>query len=94
MESERGGRAGAGATGDERRVDLRVDAVGLICPEPALRARNALDRLRPGALLEVLTDDPLAEVDLRILCDRGGHEWIESAETDGVRRTRIRRAGG
>ncbi|MBY6204027.1 sulfurtransferase TusA family protein [Halomonas denitrificans] len=82
-----------GTTGVEQGVDRHVDAVGLICPEPALRARKALAQMRPGALLEIVTDDPLAEVDLRILCDRGGHEWVESVETDGVRRTRIRRAG-
>ncbi len=75
-------------------VDRRVDAIGLICPEPALRARRALDRLRPGQMLEIVTDDPLAGVDLQILCDRGGHEWVGSAEADGVRCTRIRRAGG
>ncbi len=93
MESERRGNEESDDVG-QSGVDRRVDAVGLICPEPALRARRALDRMRPGQVLELLTDDPLAEVDLRILCDRGGHEWVGSAETDGVRRTRIRRAGG
>ncbi len=92
MESERRGNEEGGEV-DRTGVDRRVDAIGLICPEPALRARTALGPMRPGQMLEILTDDPLAEVDLRILCDRGGHEWVGSAESDGVRRTRIRRAG-
>lgn len=72
-------------------VDRTVDALGLICPVPVLRAREVLESMSAGELLEILTDDPLAELDLQVFCDRTGHELVASRGADGVLRTRIRR---
>lgn len=72
-------------------MDRTVDALGLICPAPVLRAREVLESMGAGQLLEILTDDPLAELDLQVFCDRTGHRLVASTEADGVLRTRIRR---
>jgi tRNA 2-thiouridine synthesizing protein A len=50
-----------------------VDARGLICPLPALRARAALAVLAPGDVLVVLATDPEAPVDIGALAADGGH---------------------
>ena len=45
-------------------MDMTLDARGLACPLPAVKARRALARLPPGATLVVLATDPEAPVDL------------------------------
>ncbi len=54
-------------------MDDALDLRGLKCPLPALMARRALARLRPGAGLTVLADDPLAAVDIPHMCFGEGH---------------------
>ena len=53
--------------------DEEVDARGLLCPLPVLRARRRLEALPPGALLRLLTDDPAALVDVPHFCAETGH---------------------
>jgi tRNA 2-thiouridine synthesizing protein A len=53
-------------------VTRLVDARGLLCPLPLLRAREALATLAPGEDLVVLATDPEAPIDLAALAaDRG-----------------------
>ena len=58
-------------------ADLRIlDAVGKLCPWPLLMSKQALLTLADGEYLRVLADDPLAELDLRALCERAGHTLV------------------
>ena len=61
---------------------MRVDCLGLYCPEPIYRTRRALDELEKGQVLEVKADDPAAEPDIRNLVNRLGYEII-SVEREG-----------
>ena len=62
-----------------------LDATGLRCPLPVLRARKALRSLPAGARLRVLATDPGAVQDFRAFCEATGHRLLESrAEEDGV----------
>ncbi len=45
-----------------------LDLRGLKCPLPTLLARRALRRCSPGAIIEVLCDDPLCHIDLPHMC--------------------------
>lgn len=71
--------------------DRTIDASGLICPLPFLKARRALIELPAGALLEVVATDGNAEEDMAALCESGGHELVLSARQDGVYRFLIRK---
>ncbi len=53
-----------------------VDALGRQCPWPLVLAKQALKAMLPGGELRVLTDDPMAEMDLRALCERDGHAFL------------------
>ncbi len=75
------------------RVDRQLDVRGHDCPVPALQARGCLDAMEAGQVLEVLATDPLAEVDLQILCDRLGHELIAARQHSGELAIRIRVSG-
>jgi tRNA 2-thiouridine synthesizing protein A len=57
-----------------------LDARGLLCPLPALKARRALAALAPGEVLVVLATDPEAPVDVGALAEhaqveRDGEGW-------------------
>jgi tRNA 2-thiouridine synthesizing protein A len=56
--------------------DAELDARGLLCPLPVLRARKRLIALAPGTVLRVLADDPAALVDIPHFCAESGHELL------------------
>jgi tRNA 2-thiouridine synthesizing protein A len=76
---------------DRVKPDQVLDATGLMCPEPVFEARCRLDAMRPGEVLEIRADDPLAELDLRVFCERTGHGLIESRVEPSHRVLLIRR---
>jgi len=63
--------------------DHRLDVRGHDCPIPALEARRCLDAMASGQILQVVATDPLAELDLQILCDRLGHALLATQERGG-----------
>ena len=63
------------------RFDDELDATGMLCPLPVLRARKRLLALAPGQVLRVLADDPAAVVDMPHFCAEQGHALLR-AETD------------
>lgn len=71
---------GTAALGHEALVDAR----GLACPLPLVKARQALMVLEPGALVCVLATDPAAAEDFATFCEHGGHALVEVLEADGV----------
>jgi tRNA 2-thiouridine synthesizing protein A len=64
-------------------VDATLDATGLLCPLPVLKARRALRPLAPGAVLEVLATDPGATKDFEHFCQTTGCELLEASEQPG-----------
>jgi len=59
-----------------------LDLTGLKCPLPALMTAKALRRIRPGGTLIITATDPLAPLDIRFLCEREGHSFVEQ-RTEG-----------
>ena len=59
-----------------------LDATGLLCPLPVLKARKRLMGLSSGSELRVLTDDPAAIVDMPHFCNEAGHTLV-SSDTQG-----------
>ena len=60
-----------------------IDARGLQCPLPVLKARKALLALNPGECLLVEATDPMAAVDFPHFCMESGHRLVKSG-TDGA----------
>ena len=56
-----------------------LDARGLKCPLPVLKARKRLQALASGEILDVLADDPAAVVDFPHFCAEAGHDLLASA---------------
>jgi tRNA 2-thiouridine synthesizing protein A len=68
-----------------------VDATGLLCPLPVLRARKRLAGMAPGAVLRLTTTDPAAVVDVPHFCAEAGHTLLSEAEEGAARVWMIRR---
>ena len=62
---------------------LEVDASGLKCPLPVLKARKAIRPLAPGALVRVISTVPASPLDFAHFCQSTGHELVETSEADG-----------
>jgi tRNA 2-thiouridine synthesizing protein A len=61
-----------------------VDATGLQCPLPLLKAKQALNALSSGQLLRVLATDSGSVKDFRTYTDISGHSLLESLQDDDV----------
>jgi len=61
-----------------------LDARGLACPLPVLKARRAMRKVAPGGLLKVLATDPAAPADFAAFCDVTGHHLERSGKQDGA----------
>jgi len=53
--------------------DAELDARGLLCPLPVLKARKRLAGLAPGQVLRMLATDPAAVIDVPHFCAESGH---------------------
>lgn len=71
--------------------DVDLDCAGLLCPLPVLRARKRLIGMQPGQVLRVSATDPMAAIDMPHFCVEAGHEFLGSAEANGVAIYLIRR---
>lgn len=58
------------------KIDLEVDAIGLLCPLPVLRMKKRMQDLPSGSLVRLLADDPAAHVDVPHFCAEAGHEFL------------------
>lgn len=62
--------------------DLKIDCVGLFCPMPILKTREAVKLIESGQVLEMTSDDPASEADVRSWSARTGNQLV-SVERDG-----------
>ena len=76
----------------DARADATLDATGLLCPLPVLKARRALRDVPAGGILEVLATDPGAVKDFEHFCKTTGCELLASGEEPGgVLRFRLKK---
>lgn len=72
--------------------DEILDARGLLCPLPVLKARKRLQGLARGQVLRLIATDPAAVIDVPHFCREAGHELLDqSDQDDGARAYRIRK---
>lgn len=61
-----------------------LDATGLLCPLPVLKARKRLQALSAGERLRMRADDPAAVIDVPHFCAQAGHRLVESTQDGDV----------
>ncbi|MBO6782039.1 MAG: sulfurtransferase TusA family protein [Alphaproteobacteria bacterium] len=77
----------------ERAPDETLDASGLKCPLPVLKAKKALKPMAPGQVLRVTATDPGASKDFVHFCEATGDTLLASEESDGILTFLIEKAG-
>lgn len=60
-----------------------LDAKGLNCPLPLIKARKNLKKLQSGDTLEVFSTDPGSVGDFASYCRATGNQLLESEEETG-----------
>jgi tRNA 2-thiouridine synthesizing protein A len=72
-------------------ADLEVDARGLNCPLPILRAKKGINALASGQVLKIVATDPGSVKDLEAFCRQTGNEMLESSQQNGEYHFNIRK---
>jgi TusA-related sulfurtransferase len=61
-----------------------VDARGLSCPLPILRAKKALADMASGEVLKVMATDPGSQRDFAAFAKQTGNELVETSSQDKI----------
>ena len=64
-------------------ADFEVDARGLNCPLPILKAKKGIRNLSTGQVMHVMATDPGSANDFPLLCKQTGNELVETFEENG-----------
>jgi tRNA 2-thiouridine synthesizing protein A len=72
-------------------ADKVLDAKGLNCPLPILKAKKALKEVPAGGTLEILATDPGSVADFQAFCRTTGNELAEHSEEGGIYKFLIRK---
>lgn len=73
------------------KTDDTIDAIGLLCPLPVLKARKRLQSLSSGQTLCLLADDPAAVIDVPHFCKEAGHDFVGQESQGKAQRYFIRK---
>lgn len=73
------------------RLDKQIDCIGLFCPIPIVNTQAAIRELAVGQVLEMLSDDPSSEPDMKSWARRTGHNLIEISKNGAVYRFLVRK---
>ncbi len=63
--------------------DEELDATGLNCPLPILRAKKALNGMTAGQVLHIIATDPGSVKDFEAFAKQTGNDLVESNEEGG-----------
>lgn len=64
-------------------ADMELDARGLNCPLPILRAKKSINDLEAGQVLHIIATDPGSVKDFEAFCKQTGNELMSSGEENG-----------
>ena len=68
-----------------------IDCIGFFCPIPIVKTREALRTMAVGQILEMLSDDPGSEPDMKSWARETGIELLEITQDGAVYRFLVRK---
>ena len=74
-------------------ADKKLDCLGLFCPIPIVKTREALRHMAAGEILEMISDDPGSEADMKSWSARTGNNLLEMERNGAVFRFFVRKTG-
>ncbi|WKV85136.1 sulfurtransferase TusA family protein [Pseudomonas sp. B24_DOA] len=72
--------------------DVELDASGLNCPLPLLKAKMELNKMQSGAVLKVIATDAGSQRDFRTFAKLAGHALLREEDEAGVYRYWLKKA--
>ncbi|HSH23945.1 MAG TPA: sulfurtransferase TusA family protein [Massilibacterium sp.] len=72
--------------------DVFIDAKGLSCPMPVVKAKKGMDTLESGQVLEIHTTDKGSKSDLTAWASSAGHELLSVDEVEDTFKFFIKKA--
>lgn len=63
-------------------IALTVDATGLTCPLPLLKAKQGLKQIAAGECLKVIATDPGSKKDFEVFANLSGNHLLVSEQTE------------
>lgn len=73
------------------RPDESIDCRGLFCPMPIVKTREAMKPMAVGQVLEMLSDDPASDPDMKSWARRTGNELVAITKDGPVYRFLVRK---
>jgi tRNA 2-thiouridine synthesizing protein A len=73
------------------QADGVVDARGVSCPGPLLKAKKGMGNIEIGQILEIMSNDPGSKNDIPRWAKKVGHEFLGSLSMDGADRLFVKR---
>lgn len=73
-------------------ADQVLNAEGLNCPLPILKAKKALKTLNSGQVLEIRSTDPGSVADFQAFCNQTGNQLLSSSSEGDIYKFEIKRA--
>lgn len=64
--------------------DKELDASGLNCPLPVLRAKKMILDMKSGEVLSIIATDPSSVKDFEVFATQTGNELLDSKEEGGT----------
>ncbi|MBI2152314.1 MAG: sulfurtransferase TusA family protein [Candidatus Rokubacteria bacterium] len=65
-------------------MHAKIDCIGLFCPMPIVKIREAIRTVPVGGMVEMLSDDPASEADMKSWSRRTGHDLLEITKDGAV----------
>lgn len=72
-------------------IHTKIDCIGLFCPMPIVKIREAIRMVPLGGVVEMLADDPASEADMKSWSRRTGHELLETSRDGAIYRFVVRK---
>lgn len=74
------------------KVNEVIDAKGLSCPMPIVKAKRAIDKLAEGQVVELLATDKGSKNDIKAWAETTGNQYLGTLEQDGVYKHYLRKS--
>ena len=71
--------------------DRYIDCTGLFCPMPVVKTREAIGTMAVGEILEMLSDDPGSDPDMKSWARSTGHQLVDVSRRGPVYHFLIRK---
>lgn len=72
-------------------ADQVLDCTGMACPLPVVKTSQAIKKIEPGQVLELLATDPGVAPDMKAWSGRTGNELLSIGQEGNVFHVLIRR---